>query len=325
MAAPAGTLTEGTDAQGGYLVRDGWGGILFQGLLRESAIADLTRLAGSYRPTTSRREVFAVMAGMPDPQFVGEGATKPVGTTSFAPWSVTVRKLAIILLYTDELLEDAVQDPRLLVNPRMADAFAHVIDAHALGFHDGAAVASNFDGHLDTVPTLALDATAPDALALAISGAMGTIEAAGYRPTGIAMASAARQGLRDARGPGDFAATPIYTNGFGAEPDQLYGLPIHYTSNLRADGTTPLAVVGDFRQSAMVVRHDLTTSVSNEATVGGSNLWADNLTGVRYEMRCGFGIIDTDAFIQVTGGFLGAMAPTGQRAERAERGTERKR
>lgn len=297
---PYSPLREGTDAAGGFLVRDGWGGILYGGLVRESAVVALCQEAGSYRPTTSRREVYAVFAGMPQPAFVGEGVTKPVVGAEFGTWDVNIKKLAAIMLYTDELLEDAETDPRTLVNPRMADGFAKVIDGHALGFLDGAAQASAFDAALTAAPAIAIDPAVPDGLARAISGAMGSIEAAGYRATGIALASAARVYLRDARGPGDFAATPLYTQGFGAEPDRLYGLPIHWTSNLRADGTTSFGFVGDFRQCAMVVRHDLTTSVSNEATVGGRSLWTDNLTAIRFEMRVGFNIIDPDGFAELT-------------------------
>jgi HK97 family phage major capsid protein len=297
-------LLEGTDASGGYLVHDSFGPTLSNGIARESAIAGLAQV----RRVSGKREKYPVYAGRPVAAFVAEGAAKGATGAEYTELTVNIKKIAAIVMYTDELLEDAQEDPTVLINADVRGAFADLIDAHAIGRTSAGVVTSSFDSELsETTQTVELGAT-DDALAIAVSAALGTLEANGYMGTGIVLAQDGRSHLRNARAAVE-TATPIYTDGFNREPDSLYGVPIRYTTNLQSfagSATTGrvLGIVGDFSHAILAIRNDIEVSASNQATVdvGGTlhNLWQQNKTGVRWEARVGFVAHDLNrAFVAI--------------------------
>jgi HK97 family phage major capsid protein len=297
-------LLEGTDASGGYLVRDTYGTTLQNTVNRESPTMALTRV----ERVPGKRQRYSVYAGRPTAAFVGEGAAKGVTGAEYAEVVVNIKKIATTVLYTDELLEDAVEDPRVLVNADVEGAFAELIDAHELGMSAGTAIVSQFDSELTaTSQTTELGATA-DAFALSTSAAIALIEANGGQATGIVAASDVKGHLRDARGPGDNATTPVYTAGYGREPDALYGVQLNYSSNLDAFPAAAgkiAAVVGDFRHAVTALRSDITVRATQEATVDVSgtlhHLWQQNKTAVQWEMRLGFVAHDLNRmFVAIT-------------------------
>jgi HK97 family phage major capsid protein len=298
-------LLAGTDASGGYLVEDALGPVLVNGINRESAVMALSR---TQRISTSK-ERFPVYAGRPTAAFVAEGAAKTATGAEFAELSVDVKKLASIVLYTDEVLEDARIDPTVLINADVSAAFADTIDSHAIGRNAAGVITSQFNSELSETSQTAELGTGDDALAVAVSSAMSTIESNGYRPSGLVLATDGKAHLRAARGPGDNAASPLYTDGFNREPDALYGLPIRYTTNLQtfagaAAAGRVVGIVGDFSHAIAVVRNDIRMSASNQATVDVSgtlhHTWQQNKTAVRWEMRVGFVAHDLDkAFVAI--------------------------
>jgi HK97 family phage major capsid protein len=300
-------LLAGTDASGGFLVEDAWGPVLSTAINNEAAVmslADITRIA-------TNRERFPVFLGEPDVTFVAEGAEKPATGAEFTELAVDVKKLAATLIYSDELLEDARIDPTVLVNARLGTAFAKKIDQHALGRSAAGPVTSQFNSTLAATSQTVELGTTGDALAVAVSSAMSMVEGNGYQSDGIVLATDARGHLRAARGAGDNATSPVYTDGYSREPDGLYGLPIRYTVNLQSFGAAAAAgrvvgIVGAFGSNAKaVVRGDLSMSASNQATVnvGGTlhHLWQQNKTAVRFETRLGFVAFDLSrAFVAIT-------------------------
>ncbi len=284
-------MLEGTDASGGYLVSEHYGTTLQNTIRRESAVMSLSRVDS----VVGRRTKYAVYAGRPTAAFVAEGAAKAATGAEFAEVVVNIKKIASLVMYTEELLEDAREDPSVLVGADVEGAFMDLIDAHALGYAAGVAITGQFDSELTNTSLTGELGTTGDAFALAVSIAMEQIEAGGGRPNGIVAASDVRANLRDARGPGDNTTTPTYTPGFNREPDTLYGLPIRYTSNLDgfpAGAGKIAAVVGDYSHAVFAMRRDITVRMSNQATVdvGGTlhNMWQQNKTGVLWEMRIGF-------------------------------------
>lgn len=297
-------LLEGTDAAGGYLVSEQYGQTLVNGIRRQSAVMALSRV----ERVVGRRQRYAIYAGRPTAAFVAEGAAKAATGAEFGELVVNIKKIASIVLYTEELIEDAREDPSVLVSADVSAAFQDLIDAHALGYASGAAIVGQFDAELtNTTNTVELGATG-DAFALAVSQAMELVEADGYMASGIVAASDVKAHLRDQRGSGDNATTPVYTDGFGREPDTLYGLPVRYTSNLDgfpAAAGKIAAVVGDFNQAVFAVRRDISVRTSDQASVdvGGTlhNLWQQNKTAMLWEMRVGFNAHDlNDAFATIT-------------------------
>ena len=286
-------LLEGTDGSGGYLVRDTYGSSLQAKIRRESAVLSVSRVDR----VPGKRQRYTVYAGRPTAAFVAEGAAKPVTGAEFTEVQVNVKKIATIVLYTEEILEDAVEDPRVLVNADVEAAFADLIDAHSLGYAAGAAITGQFDSELTNTTSTRELGTSADAFALAVSGSMEAIEGNGNRPSAIVAASDVRAHLRDQRqsGSGLGVAQPVYTDGFGREPDTLYGLPIRYSSNLDAFPAAAgkvAALVGDYSNSVFAMRRDLSVRGSTDATVDVSgtlhHLWQQNKVAIQWEMRIGF-------------------------------------
>lgn len=296
-------LNIGTDAAGGYLFEEQYGDVFIDGIARESAVAQLATI----RRLSSKREKYAVYSGRPTVAFVDESAEKTATGAEFGQVTLDVKKLAAIVIYSEELLEDAANDPRLLINDDMIGAFASKIDAHALGYEAGSAISSSFNSELgETSQTVELG-TGGDAFAVAVSSAIDTVEGNGYRATGAAVARDVKKHLRDSRQTVE-TAQAVYTPGFEREPDSLYGVNLTYTTNLdafTAGAGKKAAVVGDFSHAVLGIRKDLTARVSTEATVtvGGTprNLWQRNEVAVLWEMRVGFAAHDLNrAFVAVT-------------------------
>lgn len=297
-------LLEGTDASGGYLVSEHYGSTLQNAIRRESAVMALSRVDR----VVGRREKYAIYAGRPTAAFVAEGAAKAATGAEFSELVVNIKKIASVVMYTEEILEDAREDPTVLVSADVEGAFMQLIDGHALGYTAGSAITGSFDSEITNTTQTTELGTGGDAFAVAVSAAIENVESNGYMPNGIVAASDVRAHLRDARATTYDPTTPVYTAGFGREPDTLYGLPIRYSSNLDgfpAGAGKIAAVVGDFSHAVFAVRRDITIRTSNQATIDVSgtlhNLWQQNKTAVLWEMRIGFACHDINkAFSNIT-------------------------
>jgi len=293
-------LLEGTDASGGYLVRDTYGQTLQNTIQRESAVLSLSRVDR----VPGKRQRYTVYAGRPVAAFVAEGAAKGVTGAEFTEMVVNVKKIATNVLYTEELLEDAVEDPTVLVSADVEAAFADLIDAHALGYQAGTAITGQFDAELtNTTATVEYDQTKADGIPLAISAAIATIEANGGKPNGAVFNPDARAVLRDARqsASGLGAAQAVFSDGFGREPDTIYSLGLRYSTNLPTLKGTAAAgrvvgLVGDFTHAVFAMRKDITIRSTDQATVDVSgtlhHLWQQNKTAVQWEQRIGMNAHD---------------------------------
>jgi hypothetical protein len=230
-------LSGASNAAGAYLLPDAVGGLLVNGLLKEAgAIAQV----GDARATGSRREVFPISLGQPTAGFVGEGARKPVTGAEFSQTSLTVKKVASIVLITDELREDIQNgDFDALVDAGVRTAIRDVIDANLVGKASGTNLSTNFDSALRaTTSTVELANSGGDRLRLAVSSAMGTLEANGYGNRdnmGLILASDVAQHVRDARTSFD-ATTPVYQ-----DTDPFYGIQTTFSTNLNAIGAATAA------------------------------------------------------------------------------------
>jgi hypothetical protein len=295
-----------TDAAGGYLLPDEQGQLLTTGILNQAAAFSV---AGDVRTTSSRRTEFPIWLGEPTAGFVGEAGTKQVTGAEFGQGTLNIKKVASIVLFTDEQIEDVQNgDLNVLVDSGVRDGISKVIDQHAIGRNNGNAVTGQFDTELcDTTSKVELNLDNQDALATAVSAAMGTLEENGYTDSSqmaLILASDAARHLRDARtvgvsggGTASATKTALAEGLYVPTTDPLYGLERAFSSNLDrisatagANKTVALLV---YKPNLHVrVRSDITVSASSEATVyDGSqtrNLWQENLRGLRYETRVGF-------------------------------------
>jgi len=297
-------LLEGTNASGGYLAPDQFVTDAFQrGIDRQSAVAQLVRI----RRVTAKREQLVEYVGRPVASFVAEGADKAATGAEYAQVQLDIKKIACTVLYTEELIEDALTDPTILVNQDVRGAIADLIDAHALGRNQAGTVTSQFNNTLaDTTQTVEYVQANQDALATAVSSAIQTVQSNGYTPNGIIVGPDMNMALRNAR---DTLGRPLYTQGFQAAPSTLYDLTLSRTTNLQTVAGTAaagrvLAVVGDFNQAILAVRDDIRVKFSDQATVNVSGtdhrLWQQNKVASLWETRVGFVAHDVNrAFVAI--------------------------
>jgi HK97 family phage major capsid protein len=292
-------LLEGTAASGGYLVPDNFNGLLFErGINRQSAVLGMPGLR--VRRVNGKREKFTEYVGRPTVATVGEGADKPATGAEYAEVTLDIVKAATIVMYTEELIEDAQDDPTILINADVRAAFSDYIDSNALGRNAAGVITGSFNSELsETTQTVELANTGGDRLAVAVSAAMGLVEGNGYTPTGMILAHDARQHFRDAR-----MATETTQQVYSASEGQfiqptpmLYNLPIGYTTNLQtlagaAAAGRVVGVVGDFSQALLAIRNDIRIKFSDQATVNVSGtdhrLWQQNKVASLWELRLGF-------------------------------------
>jgi len=290
------------------------GGAMLPTPLVESVVEQIQRESGTLNlvdtaTTNSRKEAIPVYKGRPTAQFVDEGANKPVDGAEFTTLNLNVKKLAVIVPFTDEVLADAQEDPRALVTPDVVASFADAADSHILGLAAGSGISSAFDSAIaDDASDSVAYGTEGDALRRAVSAAMGKLEANGYMPNGVLLGGDSGQIIRDARTQDD-NTVPVYDT---ASP--LYGLNSAISTNLArisdaADGDV-IGVVADWNYCRFRVRSDLNLTVSNQAayTQSGSlvSAFEKNVTLLRWEMRAGFVITDPRAVITITKGAAGS-------------------
>jgi HK97 family phage major capsid protein len=303
-----------SDAAGGILLPPAQGALLTNGLLQE---AGAFALAGDSRTTSSRREAFAIWNGTPTAEIVGEGGTKPVTGAEFAGGTLNIKKIASIITFTDEMIEDVQSgDLNVLVDSGIRAAIADVADANAVGKDSGTNITGAFDSELTaTTQTVEWNSAVQDGLALAVSAAMGSLEANGYRDLGILVSGDVSRHLRDARitgvsGGGTAAAsvTALSQGLYSPNTDPFYGIPRFVSTNLNtltetAGANKVVAVVVNRPNIHVRIRHDVRVKPSNEATVGGTSLYQNDLTALRYVMRAGFWVHDLNrAAVAITNG-----------------------
>ena len=299
-------LSGSSDEAGAHLLPTPLVETVVEQIQRESGTLSLVDTA----TTSSRKEVIPVFKGRPQASFVDEGAAKPVDGAEFGSTTLNVKKMAVIVPFTDEILADAQDDPRALVTTDLVGAFADLADAHILGLSAGSAISSAFDSDLagDAGDSVELGADG-DNLRKAVSAALGVLESNGYgAANSVLWAGDAAQQIRDARSQDDNTVA-VYN---GADPN--YGLNSALSTNLAsissAEEGDVVGVVFDSSHTRFRVRSDLALTVSNQAayTQGGElvSAFENNVTLLRWEMRAGFVITDPRAVVAITKGASGS-------------------
>ena len=306
-----------SDAAGGILLPTAQGALLTNGVLLESGALSF---AGDARTTNSRREAFTIWNGTPTAEVVGEGGTKPVTGGEFGAGTLNIKKIASIVTFTDEQIEDVQSgDMNVLVDSGVREAIADVADAQLVGKDSGTNITGAFDSELtSTTQTVEWDSSLQDGFSLAVSAAMGSLEANGYgknpNQLGILYHPSLARRIRDARvtgvsGGGTASATvSALSQGLYQQVDPFYGLSQFTSTNLNtfaeAAGANKVVAVVAYRPNIHVrIRHDVRVKVSTEASVGGTSLYQNDLTGFRYVWRGGAWVHDLNrAVVAITNG-----------------------
>jgi predicted phage gp36 major capsid-like protein len=302
----------GTTAAGGALVRPEYAEIMQQAIARLNPAMNLVNVVR--RNMASNQVTWPIYLGRATAGFVGEGNDKPITGGEFTTHNLFIKKMATNVVFTEEILEDAYQNPEAIVSEDVESAFANLTDQHIIGTHPGAAntqayLDTSFDGVNTGANQLALGnttqtvelGTGQDAFAVALSSAIATIEGNGGMPNGFLGALDLKGHLRDAR---DTQGRPLYTDGFANTTPSVYGLSAQFTTSLDGfpagvqggAGSKPkiVGIVGDFRFAKAVVRKQLVVRKSREATVGSHNAFEENKLITQWDFRMGFTVYDRD-------------------------------
>lgn len=240
-----GSLDSTYGPSGGYLLPPEQGEILVNGVLVETGGL---QLAGDARATSSRKTQFPIWLGLPDADFVDEGAQKPLTGASLGQTTLDVKKLASIVVFTDEMIEDLQNgDLNVLVDAGVRQAISKKVDQHVVGLSAGAVSKFNSSlvGRVGASVTLGSDTidNVDDRLQKAVSAAMGVLESNGYGDPanmGVLLGFGWQQKLRDAR---DGLGRPVYDGGTfaGQSIDPLYNLDRAHSTALVNAGTAQIA------------------------------------------------------------------------------------
>jgi HK97 family phage major capsid protein len=68
------------------------------------------------RVRTPTRSSYSVYAGRPTAAFVNEAAAKAATGAEYREITVNIKKIATVVMFTQELLDDAREDPTVLIN-----------------------------------------------------------------------------------------------------------------------------------------------------------------------------------------------------------------
>lgn len=305
----SGVVAGHTATLGGHLVLDGSDAEV---VIKPILTAAGTLVLANVQTTSSTKESFIEVSDLPEPEHVEETAEAPNGAPTFDKRTLTIQKLSIIIPASEEIREDAKEDPLVLLNPAMESRFALRADAHLLGKSRGANLTDPmFDstlavgGPYDSVSLS--DYTAEDKLRRSVSAAQSLIEEKGYNPNGVLLATDFRGHIRDARrGTTGGAETDLV---YSSEAQAVNDLRLAYSANLNKASSAPgagkvVGVVADWNQVRVRIRKSLEARISEEATItiGGQqvNLFERGMVAVRYDMRLGAVVTDDDAVCLIT-------------------------
>jgi HK97 family phage major capsid protein len=199
---------------------------------------------------------------------VAEGAAKPEATLSWTPASATLDTLAHWVQITRQALSDAPY-VRSLIEGKLRNGLLRKIEADLVALLNAA-----------TLPA----AVNADLLS-AIRVAIGTVEAAGYRPNAIVMA------------PADYAAIDIDISTSVGNPNPatrrttIWGLPVIPVSGV----TAGKAYVGDFQEGVTLFDRGVSDVF---VTDSHASLFISNILVILAETRVKSAITDTNALAE---------------------------
>lgn len=265
-------LSEGTAADGGYLVPDEFANMIVED------IRDLNvmRQIATVMSTNSDTLHLPSLAGRPKAAWRAEKAVKATSTANFGEQVFTPYSLAVIVGLTNELVADA----SLGVNGSIVDYVAGLMAQSLAEKEEEAFWTGDGSGKPTGITQYSLrdvaitSGTAGDAIRAAF---MRTPQ--GYRNRGVYVGNSVTlervANLKDSQG------NYLLSRLADGVTQTLAGRP-YYEVNFLSSGTL---LFGDFSYYTIVDREGVSVRVSDEATVAGSSAFEKNLTYVRVEKR----------------------------------------
>lgn len=288
-------LSEGTAADGGYLVPEEFANMIVEDIRDVSIMRQIAAPAITIRSDTLH---LPGLTSRPQAQWRAEKAAKATSTANFTENVFTPYSLASIVGLSNELVADA----QLGVGGSIVNYIAQLMttalnekEERAFWVGSGSGQPTGVDGGGYTLRTFAAGAGASD-----VQRADKIIEAfsntpQGYRNRGVWVGNMGTWGevarLKDTQN------RYLLSDLAGSNTPVLKGRPV-YESNYLAGGTL-LYIDASYYQ--IVDREGISVRVSDEATVGGSSAFEKNLTYVRVEKRVDAELTLPAAVSKVTG------------------------
>lgn len=260
---------------------------IIAGMTGESAVMKLAR-----RITVPGRGVAVpVVLGDAQGQWVAEMAQKPVSPTTFDHKILQPYKIAVIDLYSKELVRDEAAFFEALMQ-RLPGSLAKVFDATVSGYT--VAPGANFtqlNGNAAPVGTATAYAD--------LVNAMTTVATAGGQLNGYAISPAGQGALLGAV---DGQGRPLFSAGTEAGTLQpILGGTAQVGAGING---SIIGIAGDWTQAVWGTVAGVEIDISEEASVMQEDqvlsLWQHNLVGVKAEIEVGF-VANENAFVALTG------------------------
>lgn len=287
-------LSEGTAADGGYLVPEEFANVIIED------IRDISIMRGLASTMTTASDTVHIpsLVSRPKATWRAEKAVKNTSTATFSENVLTPYSLAAIVGLSNELVADA----RLGVGGSIVNYIAGLMatsineeQEKAFWTGNGTGKPTGVDGGVYTLRTVAAGAGASDVQRADALVAAYHNTPQGYRNRAVWVANMGTWGeigrLKDSQN------RYLLTDLAGSPTQLLKGRPV-YESNFLAGGT---ALFGDFSFYQIVDREGISVRVSDEATVAGSSAFEKNLTYIRVETRVDGELLLPAAVTKVTG------------------------
>jgi len=285
-----------SDSAGGYLVPAPLANTMFMNIANQSAVIPFLQ---PIPMTSATLRMNALDDDVVMTWVDGEGEEKTVSNESHRQITLTAYELAVIVLVTDTLIEDANIVMDSLIRQEIETALTQALEQSYLGYFAATPFAQTISGSCPAANTIAYG-TYADIIA-DCSQALNRLEVNGFdQNIGFVGHPALKAMFRDLR---DLNGQPIFQPGNAKEPGTLFGYPIRFTRNMVNTGS-PAAhelIVADWKYLFEGVRNELRLKKTDVGTVGTNNLFTENKTAIKAWIRRGFAIRDVNAIAKVTG------------------------
>jgi len=285
------------DEAGGYLVPAPLADTIFMNIANKSAVIPFLQQI----PMTSATLRMNALADDIVMTWVdGEGGKKTVSNESHGQITLTAYELAVIVLASDILIEDANIAMDSLIREEIETALLQALEQSYLGYFAATPFTQTISGSCPVTHTINFP-TGVDLL-IDISNALSAIEVHGFTDNiGFVTHPAVKAQLRNLRSATD--VVPIFQPANAVEPATLFGYPIRFTRNMVTQDSPAgyELIVADWKYLFEGVRNELRLKKSNDAVIGDHNTFTENKTAVKAWIRRAFAIRDVNAIAKVTG------------------------
>lgn len=228
---------------------------------------------------------------------VAEGGTKPEAALNFTVVDEPVKKIAVILKVSDEMLEDEPQ-MQSYVNGRLT-LFVRIREDQQLLTGNPTVAANDITGLLNRSGLTAAQAKGGDTIAVAVHKEITKIRVASFLdPTGLVWhPNDEEAAMLEADLNGQFFAGGPVTGPYGQPQPAArtyWGLPTVSTTGMTED----TILLGAFATAAQIFRR---TGITVDMTNSNEDDFKNNLVAVRAEERLALAVYRPSAFGTVTG------------------------